>query len=165
MVIDTEGGAATDDLDTINGGSDGDILIISSTDAARDITIKHATGNILLSPSNDATISGTGDKITLQYDGSSWQQISRAFDSDFLNSKTTNGYTYLSNGLIMQWGYRTNVGAFSFPITFPNAVFSIAVCRRSNDGNESLGVSSLSTSGATFQSLEGMAGSYIVIGI
>ena len=39
------------------------------------------------------------------------------------NSKTTNGWTYLSNGLILQWGISTGsqTRTGSFPIAFPNA--------------------------------------------
>jgi hypothetical protein len=164
MVVDTEAAAASDDLDTINGGVEGDILIIRSTDSARDIVIKHAADNIRIVEDVDITLSDTADSITFIYNGNVWIELSRSIKNDFANSKSTNGYTYLPNGLIMQWGFRGALGAFNFPITFPNAVLSIAVCRRSNDGGESLGVSSLSTSGATFQSIEGMSGNYITIG-
>lgn len=46
LTIDTQGGAATDDLDTINGGKDGDIIILRTASSSRDVTIKHGTGNI-----------------------------------------------------------------------------------------------------------------------
>jgi hypothetical protein len=46
MVIDTEAAAAADDLDTINGGSDGDIVVIQIADSNRDITVKHLSGNL-----------------------------------------------------------------------------------------------------------------------
>ena len=49
-----------------------------------------------------------------------------------LNSKTTNGYTYLPNGIIMQWGF-VNLGAgiqgvtiAYFPIKFPNACLNFS---------------------------------------
>jgi hypothetical protein len=82
----------------------------------------------------------------------------------------TNGYIKIPANIggiveiIIQWGFKLGLGAFSFPINFPNAVFSIAVARRDNDGNESLGVSALSTTGATFQSIENMSGNYIAVG-
>ena len=44
--VDTEGGAPTDDLDTINGGDVGDILILRGVSGARDVTIRHGVGNI-----------------------------------------------------------------------------------------------------------------------
>ncbi len=47
-LLETEGLAAEDDLDTINGGKEGDILILRTAAAARDVRVKHGTGNILL---------------------------------------------------------------------------------------------------------------------
>jgi len=55
----------------------------------------------------------------------------RGLPADFTCSKNQNGYTKLPNGLIIQWGRVNNDGtghvSFSFPITFPNALFSIAI--------------------------------------
>jgi len=130
MVIDTEGGAATDDLDTINGGNDGDEIRIRSTDNSRKITIKHLTGNIILRPLNDITLDTRNDTITLKYNAATsyWGQVSRTINNDFLNSKAANGYTYLPNGLIMQWG-STNIPASSsqvvtLPIAFTQSNFT-----------------------------------------
>jgi len=44
--VDTEGGAPTDDLDTINGGNVGDILILRGVSGARKVTVRHGVGNI-----------------------------------------------------------------------------------------------------------------------
>jgi hypothetical protein len=132
MVIDTEGGAATDDLDTINGGSVGDILFLRGANTARQITIKHITGNIALHPSNDVTFFDTQDYIALQYDGTSWVNFGRSFERDFASSKTTNGYTYLPNGLIYQWGISPVIADDAFatitlPITYPNTLLNVRV--------------------------------------
>jgi len=128
MVIDTEGGAATDDLDTINGGQDGDIVIIRTTNNARDITVKHGTGNIILKPlEEDVFLDFENDRIVLQYKQSNngWEEVSRSVQSDFKNSKSTNGYTYLPNGYILQTGVTSAIPAGSsitvtYPIPFPN---------------------------------------------
>jgi hypothetical protein len=45
--IDTEGDAATDDLDAISGGNEGRILIIHSADNARVVILKNGTNLIL----------------------------------------------------------------------------------------------------------------------
>lgn len=51
----------------------------------------------------------------------------------FANSKTTNGYTYWPNGLIMQWvkGVNTTTGdstqTVTFPLTFPTAVLACSI--------------------------------------
>lgn len=44
--IDTEGDIASDDLDTINGGNDGDIIFLQAKHDARTVIIKDGTGNI-----------------------------------------------------------------------------------------------------------------------
>lgn len=46
--IDTEGDAADDDLDTMNGGESGDIIYILPNDDAHTVRIRHAVGNIYL---------------------------------------------------------------------------------------------------------------------
>ena len=46
--IDTEGNAATDDLDTINGLDSNDLLLIFAADGSRTVRIRNAEGNIFL---------------------------------------------------------------------------------------------------------------------
>ena len=129
--IDTESDAATDDLDTINGGTTGQIIVISSEADARDVVIKHATGNIITETQTDITLGLSNDKMILQYDGSNWVVISRSVNIDFLSSQAADGYTYLPNGLILQWGedaFTIAHGATrveTLPITFPNNNFQV----------------------------------------
>lgn len=68
FTIDTEGDAATDDLDTINGVLDGKVIVISSADDARDVVVKHNTGNIYNPAGQDITLGKTQDIIELRYD-------------------------------------------------------------------------------------------------
>ena len=75
-IIDTEAAAASDDLDTINGGVTGAILIIQTLTNVRDVTLKHATGNLILDGAADITMNGTRDKATFIYDGTNWCMIS-----------------------------------------------------------------------------------------
>ncbi|GJQ37319.1 MAG: hypothetical protein JETCAE01_33290 [Anaerolineaceae bacterium] len=75
--IDTEGGAATDDLDTINGGSTGDFLILASVANARDPTLKDSAGNLRLN--GDCTLTTFQDTITLvKVPSGEWYEISRS---------------------------------------------------------------------------------------
>lgn len=76
VVIDTEGGAATDDLDTINGGVPGQVITLQQVSSARDPVIKDGTGNLRLA--GDFTMSALQDSITLKYNGTVWVEISRA---------------------------------------------------------------------------------------
>ena len=52
----------------------------------------------------------------------------------------TSGYTTLTNGIILQWGYAYGTGiptTVTFPITFPNACYSVnATTERLNQGAE-----------------------------
>jgi hypothetical protein len=67
-IIDTEGAAATDDLDTINGESEGWLLILRIANSARDVVIKHNTGNIVCAGALDITLGTTADWAILIYD-------------------------------------------------------------------------------------------------
>jgi len=76
--VDTESNGATDDLDTISGGSEGQIVILKSAANGRDTTLKDAVDNLFLA--GDFTLSHTQDRITLQYDStlSGWIELSRS---------------------------------------------------------------------------------------
>lgn len=81
--LDTEAAAATDDLDTINGGEDGAILILSTNNSARDVVVRHlggGTGNIRLDGAADYTIPNTSSRLTLMYNSaqSIWAEIARS---------------------------------------------------------------------------------------
>ena len=74
--IDTESDAATDDLDTINGGSEGDVLVLRSTNSARTVVIMDGTGN--LETNGDFSLANVNDTITLIFDGTNWLEQSRS---------------------------------------------------------------------------------------
>jgi len=75
MVIDTEGAAATDDLDTISGGQLGSFLILSSSSNARDVTIKHNTGNINTPNGADIVLDASNKFVILVYNSATWNCI------------------------------------------------------------------------------------------
>jgi hypothetical protein len=159
MVIDTEGGAASDDLDTINGGKNGDILIIRSTANARNITIKHLGGNISTNTQEDITLDLSSDIVTFQFRGSSWDMQSRSTRLDFLNSKTQNQETTnFPNGWIIkpQNGYVSTgdpAANFSFAAAFPNRCFAVIT---SIPGV----IQTKSTTGFTFDRDNGLNGTF-----
>jgi hypothetical protein len=76
--VDTEGGAASDDLDTISttGTSSGDLLILQAVSSARTVVVKHNTGNIQCG--SDRTLDNTNDQILLMRAGSNWVMLSFA---------------------------------------------------------------------------------------
>jgi fibronectin-binding autotransporter adhesin len=76
--LDTEGSASTDDLDTINGGVTGDIVILETRISSRDVVVKDGTGNLGLAGGADFTLVNKSSTITLIYDGTSWLEMSRS---------------------------------------------------------------------------------------
>lgn len=68
--VDTEGLSASDDLNQIDGGVDGQTVTFRSVSSGRDVTFKHlnAGGNITMNGSTDKTLGNLNARITLQYD-------------------------------------------------------------------------------------------------
>tara|TARA_R110000851_G_C13075066_1_gene565208 strand:+ start:180 stop:2381 length:2202 start_codon:yes stop_codon:yes gene_type:complete len=78
ITVDTEGGAALDDLNTINGGGRGYELRIQSASGARRPTLKDGVGNLALA--GDFTLSNPRDSITLIFSDTTneWIEYSRS---------------------------------------------------------------------------------------
>lgn len=83
--VDTEGGAATDDLDTITVGAShplsgrpGSILVLRAANSARTVVVKDGTGNIQLA--GDCTLDNTQDTLTLMWTGAvqGWLELARS---------------------------------------------------------------------------------------
>ena len=74
--VDTESDAASDNLNTVNGGTDGSILILKSVTGTRDVTLKDSSDNLRLA--GDFALSSANDSITLIKSGSNWLEISRS---------------------------------------------------------------------------------------
>ena len=75
--IDTAGGAGTDDLDTINGGDIGSILVIRAEHSDRTVVVKAGTGNLRLN--SDFSMDNTRDVMVLmRISAISWVEISRS---------------------------------------------------------------------------------------
>lgn len=74
-LIDTEAAAASDDLDTISGGNEGDLILLQIANSARVVTIKHNTGNIYLRAKTDLLLNDTRVVLTLLWDGVRWVEV------------------------------------------------------------------------------------------
>lgn len=70
--IDTENDAASDDLVTINGGAEGEVILIRPADGARTVILKHNTGNIWSMSGYDVILDDADDYSILVYSGSKW---------------------------------------------------------------------------------------------
>ena len=132
--VDTEGGASSDDLDTITGGTIGDRVVLKIISSARNVVIKDGTGNIQLYDNRDILLDTLADSIELIYDGASWLAIGR-IDQDFASSSSINGYQYLPSGKLEQWGYATKTSGdqtITFPIQFTTDAYNIQLTVRSS---------------------------------
>lgn len=80
LVADTQGAAATDDLDTIQAGTGslrrGQELVVVAANTARTIVLKDGTGNLKLA--GDMSLDNTEDTIRLIYNGTNWLELSRS---------------------------------------------------------------------------------------
>lgn len=79
-LIDTESAAAVDQLDTINGGVAGQILLLRTNDDGRDVILTHNVGNILTPDGNNISLLSTNSTASLLYDGAKakWVVTSQA---------------------------------------------------------------------------------------
>lgn len=73
--VDTESAASSDDLDTINGGAEGKIIIIEPANDARTVVLTNAVGNIRNSSGANVTLDAYGKSWMGRYDGANWIQI------------------------------------------------------------------------------------------
>jgi len=110
--IDTQGAAATDDLDTISalGYANGDVIYLTGENVARVVTVKSGTGNITLQGANDFVSADNAATLTLSLEGSTWYEVSRSTQSigsvsdyraagyGFFGLDTLNSATILNTG-------------------------------------------------------------------
>jgi hypothetical protein len=75
-IVDTEGDAASDNLDTIAAGTTRTILILSPANAARTVVLKDGTGNLQLA--GDFSMDSNLDFIVLFGIGSSYFELTRS---------------------------------------------------------------------------------------
>ena len=75
-LIDTDNDATSDDLDTINGGTAGQMLLIRAQNDGRTVVVKNGTGNLTLSA--NFTLDHSTDSLLLMYVGPNWIEISRS---------------------------------------------------------------------------------------
>lgn len=73
ITLNAEAGS-NDDLDTINGNQNFQILVIQRGDSV--ITVRDGQGNIFLDGSSNKTLDNSGDKLYLLATGNNWVEIS-----------------------------------------------------------------------------------------
>jgi len=164
-LIDTEGAAASDDLDTINGFNDGEKITIGIVADARNVVLRHNVGNIWIPAAANITLDLTTDKIELTYSSvlAKWVVTNMAYRYAFLASKASPGYKYEPNGIIEQWGVSGSVTANSLqvitlPIAYPTAQLAVGCSSNTrltgNANGNGVQVANTSTSQLTVYSTE-----------
>lgn len=79
--VDTEGAAASDNLDTITATDleDGAVITLTAASSTRTVVCKDGTGNMRLA--GDFSLTHADDTITLIYNGVNWLELSRSDNS------------------------------------------------------------------------------------
>ena len=91
--IDTEADAASDDLDTIAGGTEGTVIFLRAESAARIVIIKHGTGNIY--PGANITLDAITKYVSfIKHNNTNWYLLNTARNLTF----TVNAFQYPAPG-------------------------------------------------------------------
>lgn len=72
-IVDTQSDASTDDVDTINGGEEGNIIFLSAAHADRDVVFKTGTGNLNITA--DITLTDINDNVGLIFKNAAWTRL------------------------------------------------------------------------------------------
>lgn len=146
--IDTEANAASDDLDTINGGTTNRLLYIRAEDGARTVVVRHnggGSGNIRTPNGASISLDETYKFLLLAYDAtlSLWNVIgggglggsTGAIDDSILRANGTGGATVQAGsgvtvsdaGLFSggNWSLNSNYFDFGTPLSVPIAASGI----------------------------------------
>lgn len=80
IVVNGGTGSGADDLDTISGGIEGQVLIIrpATSGGADTVTVRDGAGNILLDAAGNFAMDNVADTIMFIYDGSNWLELTRS---------------------------------------------------------------------------------------
>lgn len=70
--LETEAAVASDDLDTVTGGTSGQIVFVRAANDAHSIVLKHGTGNLICPYASDVTLAEDDDLVLLFKAGTSW---------------------------------------------------------------------------------------------
>lgn len=76
LIVDTQGGAATDDLDTISGGTVGQVVTVRTAANARDVTARDGIDNLMLA--GNMTLDNNDDTLTVVWTGNGWREVARS---------------------------------------------------------------------------------------
>jgi hypothetical protein len=87
--VDTEAAAASDNLDTITAGADGQVLFLRIAADARNVVIRHAIDNIVCAGAANITLDLTSDLAILIYDANLVKWIAYSVGSSIFGTANT----------------------------------------------------------------------------
>lgn len=86
--IDTENNDPSDDLDTLNGGTEGMFVVFRLENGSRTVTLKHGTGNIIIPGGLDFTMEDANDIVLLIFTNSNWRVLSSSSLKSLFDANT-----------------------------------------------------------------------------
>ena len=103
--VDTQGSAASDDLDTITAMSEAFVLFLRINNSSRTVTIKHGTGNIKCASDQDILLSSTNDLTILLYDATLalWLALGMTAGVFLAADNTFTGDNYFNGGMRLKY--------------------------------------------------------------
>jgi hypothetical protein len=132
-----------------------------STVQVANLNFESTANNQLIYLSNTLTIR-TGGATLAVINSTSINAVSNTFNLG-TSTKTANGYSYLPNGLLLQWGIvvlATGAQAsFNYPIAFPTAALSVSL---TTPPGVAVGHAGISTTSAFVANASAAATSYFM---
>lgn len=122
-LVETQSSAATDDLDTITAMGEAHLLILRIVADARNVVIKHATGNIACAGGADITLDLTSDLALLLYDDTLDKWLAFGISAAGLLAKA-NTWTALQ---YFNYGVRNKYSSVSGDLTLTDAYYMLNV--------------------------------------
>lgn len=164
--VDTEAGAASDTLDTVSGGADGFVLLLSLANSSRIVTVGNNTGNVLCMGGKNITLAADGDFAVLVYSSalSKWRAMATVKTYTAVTSKTANYTATLADEVI-----ECDATGGAFTITLPAAANStgLKLYIKKTDASANTvtidGNASETIDGATTKALASQYASYTII--
>jgi microcystin-dependent protein len=144
LTVDTEGGAATDDLTHIlpTNLHDGALIYVRTTDPARDVTLKHqvgGTGQISLRDAADLLLTEPREWVQLRLVGALWQEVERSA----LATTPAGSIFSFAGSVLPPGGYLWCDGALVARATYPALFAVLGTTYGAGDGATTFGLPNL----------------------
>jgi hypothetical protein len=100
--IANEAAAAVDELDTINGGNQGDVIVLLTASATQATIVRHNVGNIRLIGQRDRILHRDTDQLVLMWTGTFWIEYVGEIYQPMSHPRVKNSFRMRGAGTIIQ---------------------------------------------------------------